>query len=164
MAALQQAVASGDPALPAFVQALLDDAVKVGGGKAYVVRDDKTTDAATGQPATLPADAEDVVNNNRMRSELESALAALQLTHIEQCLLRGAKRGRQRCGLFSAHRCRDKAYVIGGDHQALCKSPACARWRAPEKSTELGILKQGAQERARSVRRSRVIGLFASVV
>ena len=79
IAALNEAVASADPALGALVQALLDDEVKVAGGKAYIVRGDKVTDAATGAAATLPADAEDVVNNNRVRREFEAALAALKL-------------------------------------------------------------------------------------
>ena len=79
IAALNEAVAAADPALGALVQALLDDEVKVAGGKAYIVRGDKVTDAATGAAATLPADAEDVVNNNRVRREFEAALAALKL-------------------------------------------------------------------------------------
>ena len=79
IAALDAAVAAGDPALAAFVQALLDDEVKVAGGKAYVVHDGKVTDAASGAPAALPDGAEDVVNNNRVRGALEGALAALRL-------------------------------------------------------------------------------------
>ena len=43
------------------------------------MRDGKTVEAGTGAAATLPAGAEDVVNNNRMRREMESALAALAL-------------------------------------------------------------------------------------
>lgn len=77
--ALNAAVAAGAEGLAPFVQALLDDAVKVAGDKVFVVRDDKAVDAASGAAATVPADAEDVVNNNRMRGALESALAALQL-------------------------------------------------------------------------------------
>ena len=79
IAALNEAVAAADPALGAFVQALLDDEVKLAGGKAYIVKDGKATDAATGAVATLPTDAEDVVNNNRVRREFEAAAAALQL-------------------------------------------------------------------------------------
>ncbi|MBX3608207.1 MAG: urea ABC transporter permease subunit UrtB [Piscinibacter sp.] len=79
IAALNQAVADGAPGLAEFVQAMLDDAVKVAGDQVFVVRDDKAVDAATGAPATLPAEAEDVVNNNRVRGALGSALAALQL-------------------------------------------------------------------------------------
>jgi urea transport system permease protein len=79
IAALNEAVASADAALVPFVQALLADEVKVSAGRAYVVRDDKTVEAASGQPAKLPDDAEDVINNNRMRGELEAAVAALSL-------------------------------------------------------------------------------------
>ena len=79
IAALNEAVASADPALGALVQALLDDEVKVAAGRAYIVRGGKVTEAATGAAAPLPADAEDVVNNNRVRREFEAALAALKL-------------------------------------------------------------------------------------
>jgi urea transport system permease protein len=79
IAALNEVVSSADPALAAFVQALLADEVKVAAGKAYIVRDGKATDAATGAAATLPEGAEDVVNNNRMRRELEAAQAGLRL-------------------------------------------------------------------------------------
>ena len=79
IAALNEVVAAADPALEAYVRALLADAVKVAGNRALVVRDGRATDAASGAPAVLPADAEDVVNPNRMRRELESALAALKL-------------------------------------------------------------------------------------
>ena len=81
---LNERVIAGDVTLIAFVKALLDDAVKTAGGKAFIVKDDKAFDAATGATAVLPADAEDVVNNNRMRSELESALAALELLAPER--------------------------------------------------------------------------------
>jgi len=79
IAALTAAAAEGAPGLAEFVQALLDDAVKVAGDKVYIVRDDKAVDAATGAPATLPAEAEDVVNNNRVRGALNAARASLQL-------------------------------------------------------------------------------------
>ncbi|MEY4752495.1 MAG: hypothetical protein RJA44_170, partial [Pseudomonadota bacterium] len=65
--ALGQAAASGDADLAAFVRALLDDQVKLAGDKAYVVSGDQVVLAGSNAPATLPADAEDVVNNNRMR-------------------------------------------------------------------------------------------------
>nr|WP_234413747.1 urea ABC transporter permease subunit UrtB [Ideonella sp. A 288] len=79
IAALNELVGAADPALIPFAQAMLDDAVKTAAGKAYIVRDGKAVEAATGAAATLPADAEDVVNNNRMRRELEAAIAALGL-------------------------------------------------------------------------------------
>ncbi|HEY9029192.1 MAG TPA: urea ABC transporter permease subunit UrtB, partial [Burkholderiaceae bacterium] len=60
IAALDAAVEGADPGLAAFAQALLDDAVKASATGVYVVRDAVVTDAATGAPATLPDDAEDV--------------------------------------------------------------------------------------------------------
>ena len=79
LAALNEAVVAADPALAAYLQAMLADEVKLAGGKAFIVRSGKATDAANGTAATLPDGAEDVVNNNRMRRELEAALAALRL-------------------------------------------------------------------------------------
>ncbi len=84
IAALDQAVAAADPALAAFIQALLDDAVKLTPTQVLVVRDDKVVDAASGAAATLPDDAEDVSNNNRVRRALESALAGLRLFSAER--------------------------------------------------------------------------------
>lgn len=70
-----------DARLGIFLKALADDAVKTAGGKAYIVgTDDKAVDAATGAPATLPADAEDVVNNNYLRGVIDIAQAALALS------------------------------------------------------------------------------------
>ncbi len=77
--ALNKAVAAADDRTAAFLRALSEDAVKTAGGKVLVVRDGKGTDPVTGAEVPVPADAEDVVNNNRMRGELDSALAALQL-------------------------------------------------------------------------------------
>jgi urea transport system permease protein len=79
IAALNEVVTAADPALAAYVQALLADEVKVSGGKVFIVRDGKASDAATGATTALPAGAEDVVNPNRVRRELEGALAALKL-------------------------------------------------------------------------------------
>ncbi|HJV95845.1 MAG TPA: urea ABC transporter permease subunit UrtB, partial [Albitalea sp.] len=78
-AAIAQAASSGDPKAPEFFQALLDDAVKVSGDKVFIVVGGKARDAASGADAALPADAEDVVNSNRMRREIEGAIASLKL-------------------------------------------------------------------------------------
>jgi urea transport system permease protein len=79
--ALTEAVTqSGDAALAAYVQALLDDAVRVGPERVLIVKKDgSAVDAATGAAAQLPDDAQEVTNNNRMRRELQAALAALNL-------------------------------------------------------------------------------------
>jgi len=77
--ALAKAAAVADDKTAAFIQALSDDAVKTKGEKVFVVKDDKAYDPVTGAEVPLPADAEDVINPNLMRSEIDNALAALKL-------------------------------------------------------------------------------------
>ncbi|MDO9284366.1 MAG: urea ABC transporter permease subunit UrtB, partial [Aquabacterium sp.] len=90
VAALNEVVATADPALEPFVRALLADEVKTAGGKAFIVRDGKAVEAASGAATTLPADAEDAVNNNRMRRELEAAVAVLRLVSPDVAVRRAA--------------------------------------------------------------------------
>jgi urea transport system permease protein len=82
--ALNKAAAAPDEKTAAFIQALADDAVKTSGEKVFVVKDDKASDPVTGTEMKLPDDAEDVINNNLMRGELDNALAALQLLSKDQ--------------------------------------------------------------------------------
>ena len=77
--ALAKAVAQGDDKTAAYLQALADDAVKVAAGQVLVVRDGQGLDPVTGDARSVPADAEDVMLNNRLRGEIDTALAALKL-------------------------------------------------------------------------------------
>lgn len=77
--ALNKAVATADDRTAAFLRALADDAVKVAGDKVFIMKDGKGFDPLTGAEAQVPESAEDVVSNNRMRGELDTALAALGL-------------------------------------------------------------------------------------
>ena len=77
--ALQQALTAPDEKTAALLQAMADDAVKISGPQVFVMRDGKAFDPTTGQEAALPASAEDVINNNRMRGEIDAAISALQL-------------------------------------------------------------------------------------
>jgi len=77
--ALGKAVINADDKTAAFLQALADDAVKSSAGRLYIMKDGKGIDPVTGAPSEVPPDAEDVVSNNRMRGELDTALAALKL-------------------------------------------------------------------------------------
>jgi urea transport system permease protein len=80
VAALAKSLAAGDARLPVLVQALIDGEVKFDDKRAYIVAaDGSAVEAAAGTPATPPDTAEDVVNNNRMRGELQAALAAVKL-------------------------------------------------------------------------------------
>ncbi|CAN5559983.1 urea ABC transporter permease subunit UrtB [soil metagenome] len=77
--ALQGSIERADEGLAAYLKAILADEVKFTENQAFIVRDEKATDAATGAEATLPEGAEDVINSNQMRREIDAALAALQL-------------------------------------------------------------------------------------
>ena len=77
--ALRAVVAGADDKTAAFIQALSDDAVKVVGGKPVIVRDGKAVDPVSGTENVLPDTADDVMNNNRMRGEIDTAMASLKL-------------------------------------------------------------------------------------
>ncbi|WP_345063691.1 urea ABC transporter permease subunit UrtB [Acidovorax lacteus] len=79
IAALQAAVAQPSEATAVFLRALADDAVKVAGERVIVLQDGKGRDPVTGAEVAVPDDAEDVISNNRLRGEIDTALAALQL-------------------------------------------------------------------------------------
>ncbi|MDA8521891.1 urea ABC transporter permease subunit UrtB [Acidovorax sp. NCPPB 4044] len=90
IAALQQAIATPDEATVAFVRAMADDAVKIAGSRAIVVKDGRGTDPVTGAEVPVPEEAEDIVNNNRMRGEFDTALASLQLLSPDAAQRRAA--------------------------------------------------------------------------
>lgn len=101
--ALQKALPEADAKLAALVQALLDDAVKVDEKRTYVMHDAGYVDAATGEAATPPESAEDVTNNNRMRGELEAALASLKLLSDDAAKRAEAIRELSRQSLGDSH-------------------------------------------------------------
>jgi urea transport system permease protein len=80
VAAIAALVASGDERAPVVLKALADGELQLAGSRVLIVRGDAAVDAATGTalPA-LPAAREEIVANNRVRREIESALAALRL-------------------------------------------------------------------------------------
>ncbi|MCY7306417.1 MAG: urea ABC transporter permease subunit UrtB [Rhodoferax sp.] len=86
--ALNKALVQADDRTAAFLQALSEDAVKAAGDKLFIVRDGKGFDLLTGAAAEVPEGAEDVINNNRMRGELDAALASLRLFSKDEKLRR----------------------------------------------------------------------------
>ena len=77
--ALAKAAAQGSEKTAVFLQALADDVVKISGDQVIVVRDGQGLDPVTGQAVAVPPDAEEVMLNNRLRGEIDTALAALKL-------------------------------------------------------------------------------------
>jgi urea transport system permease protein len=84
--ALGKALQTADDRTAAFLQGLADDAVKVSGDKLLIVKDGKGIDPLTGAEVPVPGDAEDVVSNNRMRGEIDAALASLKLFSKDDAL------------------------------------------------------------------------------
>ena len=77
--ALNAVIASADEKTVALIQAMADDAVKFTDQAVYVMKDGKGYDPVTGAEVAVPEAAEDVINNNQMRSELDTALATIKL-------------------------------------------------------------------------------------
>ena len=91
IAAIGVLVASGEPRAATVLQALADGEVQSAGGRVLIVRGESAIDAATGAAvAPLPGQREDVVVNNRVRREIESALAALRLLSPDRSMRMGA--------------------------------------------------------------------------
>ena len=82
--AVNALVATGDARAAVVLKALLDGELQVANGRVLVVKGDAATEAATGAEAKpLPESRDDVVVNNRLRGEVEGALAALRLTSAD---------------------------------------------------------------------------------
>ena len=92
VAALNKSAAAADDKTVAFLQALAADSVKVAGDKVFMMRDGKGFDPVSGAAAEVPEAAEDVINNNLFRGELEAALASLKLfSPVEKVRREGIK-------------------------------------------------------------------------
>ena len=79
IAALNAALEAPDDKTVALIQALADDAVRVSGSAVFILRDDKGFDPVSGAEVAVPEAAEEVINNNQMRGELDAALAFVKL-------------------------------------------------------------------------------------
>jgi urea transport system permease protein len=82
--AIAALVTEGDPKAAAFLEAVAEGDVQwvevKGAKRVLVVKSGQATDAVTGEKVDpVPEGAEDVVANNRLRKEIEGALAALKL-------------------------------------------------------------------------------------
>ena len=84
--ALNKALVTADAMTAAFIQALADDAVRVAGDQAFVIKDGQAFDPVSGAQVVQPAEAAEVINNNRMRGEIDTALAGLKLFSSDESL------------------------------------------------------------------------------
>src|SRR3981189_1656865 len=80
VAAVNALVATGDEKALPLLQALADGAVQTAGRRVLIVTGDQGVDALTGEKISpLPDEREDVVVNNRLRREIDSALGVFKL-------------------------------------------------------------------------------------
>jgi|CXWL01.1.fsa_nt_gi urea transport system permease protein len=90
-AAIAALLAEADPKAAAYLQAVSEGEVQTVDGKSgkrvLVVKGGQATDAVTGEKVEpIPEGAEDVVANNRLRREIEGALAAFKLLSAERAI------------------------------------------------------------------------------
>ncbi len=79
-AAVAALVAEADPRSAALLGAVSDGEMQTAGRRVLIVKGELATDASTGEAvAPLPDGREEVVANNRLRREIEGALAAFKL-------------------------------------------------------------------------------------
>ena len=78
--AIQKIAQSADPMAQRTLKALADDALAVVDSKTIILEDEQAIDAATGAAVVpMPENPDSIVVNNRVRSALNAALAALNL-------------------------------------------------------------------------------------
>jgi urea transport system permease protein len=79
-AALAALVAEGDARAVPLLEALSEGDVQTAGKRVLIVKGEEASDALSGEKvAPLPAEREEVIANNRLRREIEGALAAFKL-------------------------------------------------------------------------------------
>ena len=84
-AAIAALLAEGDPRAAALLEAVAEGDMQTAGKRILIVKGGQGTDAVTGEAVSLlPEGREDVVANNRLRREIEGALAAFKLLSPER--------------------------------------------------------------------------------
>jgi urea transport system permease protein len=79
VAAIRQLTHTADPDAVRVLRAMAEDSLYLAGGRVVIIDGDKAFDAVTGDAIAMPAAAEGLTVNNRIRGELAGALAALKL-------------------------------------------------------------------------------------
>lgn len=77
--AIQKLVQSGDASVRPVLQAMEDGNLYTSGDKVLIIESDSATDAISGTPTKAPETPDAIMVNNRIRGELENALASFAL-------------------------------------------------------------------------------------
>ena len=86
--AIRQITLNADPDAARILKALADDSLFLAGDKAVIINGEQALDALTGEAIKMPASPQSIVVNNRIRSELANALAALRLFDADPAVRR----------------------------------------------------------------------------
>ncbi len=93
---LQRLTVAPDARAAALIRAMAAQNARLHEERVYLVDGDTVIDAVTGEATTLPAEAQEVMLNNRLRGALETALAGLDLLDASPERQRQAARTLQR--------------------------------------------------------------------
>ena len=150
--AISALVASGDPqALPLLQSLLAGEVQTVGETTVLRVKDGVATDLATGaRVEPLPESRDDVILNNRVRRELATGIAALQLEAPERATRLAAAQALQRGADEDLLPVIQKA--LGGEQDAEIRSlltltQATIQLASADKPTRLGAIRALAESR-----------------
>jgi len=154
--ALNKVIAASDATALPFLEKLIDGNVKISGDKVFTVDGDKAFDPVSGQPAELPADADDVVNSNRMRNEIESAISTLKLTSPDRAVrleaaksLQGGDTDEAKLPLVQAAEAKEKDAEI---HDILGQVRANIQLTSSDKSVRLAAVKMLADSSSANIK------------
>jgi len=152
-AALLEAAQAPDPRLQAFIQALAAEQLKTSGTRLLILHaDGSAEDALSGAPLSpVPQDLAEVMINNRLRGELDQALAALQLFSAKPAERLAAAQALQQNASEQQLPLLDRALARESDEDVLAEL-SLARAAALAGSSDPSLRLQAARELGRSNR------------
>ncbi|WP_411969970.1 urea ABC transporter permease subunit UrtB [Paucibacter sp. DJ2R-2] len=152
-AALLAAAQAPDPRLQAFIQALAAEQLKTSGTRLLILHaDGSAEDALSGAPLSpVPQDLAEVMINNRLRGELDQALAALQLFSAKPAERLAAAQALQQNASEQQLPLLDRA-LARESHEDVLAELSLARAAALAGSSDPSLRLQAARELGRSNR------------
>ncbi|MEY2594436.1 MAG: hypothetical protein RI972_2125, partial [Pseudomonadota bacterium] len=154
--ALQEAAARGDAALGDFLKALEDGEVKANASQAFVVRGSSVRVAGGAALAALPADAQEALINNRLRSAISAVQSGLNLLSADLAVRTQAIRQLTTAGVDATQLALIEQALAAETspelRTALEKLQALASVAAPEAAQRLAAVQRLAQSGEPSVR------------
>jgi urea transport system permease protein len=151
VAAIGALAASTDADAVTILQAFADGEVQTAGEQVLLVKDGKATDLATGKSvAPVPESRDDVILNNRVRRELATAFAALQLTAADRAIRLAAATALQSGADEAMLPAIERALAAEQDAEIkalLTLTRATVQFASSDKPTRIGAIRALAESR-----------------